>query len=162
MSEALFTDPVAELRFMVIGTPIPQGSKKAVRLRTGRTLILEDNKETKPWREAVASSALNAAAEQHWQAPREISLHVTFLFRRPKNHYGTGRYANTLKPNAPHWHSVTPDCDKCVRAVGDSLTTAGVIRDDKCIVHIDASKVYAEAGQPTGALITLTPAEDPQ
>jgi crossover junction endodeoxyribonuclease RusA len=161
MSGTLFIDPTVvflELRFMVVGTPAAQGSKKHV----GNGVMVESSKLVKPWREDVANTALACARDLGWVPPREVVADIVFLFRRPKHHYGTGRNTTHLKPGAPYWHSGKPDVDKLQRSTFDALTTAGVITDDARIVHVTACKRYAEAGQPTGALITLTPAEDPQ
>jgi crossover junction endodeoxyribonuclease RusA len=76
-------------------------------------------------------------------------LVVVFYFPRPKSHYG----ARGLKPSAPGWVTRTPDLDKLVRAVGDSLT--GVcVRDDSLIVELVAMKRYAD-GEPARALVRL-------
>jgi Holliday junction resolvase RusA-like endonuclease len=48
---------------------------------------------------------------------------------------------------------VSPDLDKLIRAVGDSLTGT-VITDDSRIVRISARKLYAEGIEP-GATISV-------
>jgi Holliday junction resolvase RusA-like endonuclease len=50
--------------------------------------------------------------------------------------------------------SVSPDLDKLIRAVGDSLTDSGVVIDDSRIVRISARKLYAEGIAP-GATIQV-------
>lgn len=62
---------------------------------------------------------------------------------RPKSHFGTGRNASKLKPSAPAVPATKPDLDKLARLVGDSLTNAGVLRDDAQIVTWHAHKRYA-------------------
>ena len=47
-----------------------------------------------------------------------------------------------------------PDSDKLLRAINDSLSDAGVIRDDSNITSINVQKTYAD-GRPTGARITI-------
>jgi crossover junction endodeoxyribonuclease RusA len=47
-----------------------------------------------------------------------------------------------------------PDLDKLIRAVGDSLTTAGIISDDSRIIAIHAQKLYADA-RGVGAVIRV-------
>jgi Holliday junction resolvase RusA-like endonuclease len=49
---------------------------------------------------------------------------------------------------------VSPDLDKLIRAVGDSLTDSGVVIDDSRIVRISARKLYAEGIAP-GATIQV-------
>jgi Holliday junction resolvase RusA-like endonuclease len=145
---------VSELNFRVIGLPGAQGSKRHV----GNGRMVESSKAVAPWRDSVATAAVVAAQEQGWTAPPQVIAHIVFSFRRPKHHYRTGRNAHLLRNNAHTWHSVAPDVDKLQRSTFDALTTAGVIADDARIVSVYASKRYAEADEPTGALIILTPA----
>ena len=53
-------------------------------------------------------------------------------FPRPKGHYGTGRNAETLKPQAPGLphDNRRGDADKIERAILDALTIGGVYHDD--------------------------------
>ena len=52
--------------------------------------------------------------------------------------------------------SVSPDLDKLIRAVGDSLTDSGVVTDDSRIVRISARKLYAEGIQPGATILVKT------
>jgi Holliday junction resolvase RusA-like endonuclease len=52
-----------------------------------------------------------------------------------------------------------PDLDKLIRAVGDSLTDAGIIRDDSRIITITARKLYADDRGP-GAVIRVNTLTD--
>lgn len=133
------------LRLVVIGEPVPQGSK--VKTRWG---MREDNPNTRPWRATVASYA---AAEMNGRELLDgpLALDVRFYFPRPNSHFGTGRNAGVLKPNAPVFHSKAPDCDKLVRAIGDALTGVA-IRDDARIAVVVARKFY---GEPARAEITV-------
>jgi len=49
--------------------------------------------------------------------------------------------------------SVSPDLDKLIRAVGDSLTDSGVVTDDSRIVRISARKVYAQGIEPGASIV---------
>ena len=71
-----------------------------------------------------------------------VSLEVWFLMPRPQ------------KPRHDVWHVTTPDLDKLVRAIGDTLT-GPVIYDDGQIVHTDSHKMYAPTPLDVGAVITL-------
>lgn len=124
--------------FTVLGTPAPQGSK--TRTKWG---VREDNPNTKPWRAEVKAAAFDA---RNGASPLDgsLKLEVTFTFLRPAAHFGSGRNAGVLKPSAPRWHTVAPDTDKLVRAIGDSLTQAGAIRDDSRFAVVIARKVYGE------------------
>lgn len=126
---------MAEVSFTVPGIPAPQGSK--TRTRYG---VREDNPATRPWRAAVAWEATAAMQMREWLTG-PLGLEVSFYFPRPKNHFGTGSKANTLKPAAPEWHASKPDADKLVRAIGDSLTGI-VARDDSLIARVLVEKLY--------------------
>lgn len=135
-----------EYSFTVPGVPAPQGSK--VRTKWG---VREDNPATRPWRTAVGweASALRASIDDNEQydpvfpLAGPLSLWVVFFFPRPKNHYGSGRNANILKPSAPIFHTSKPDGDKLTRAIGDSLTGI-LVRDDSQFCDVRAVKLYGE------------------
>ncbi len=134
----------AFLEFVVIGTPVPQGSK--TRTRWG---MREDNPNTKPWRATVAAEAALAWRRELLSEP--VAVEATFVFSRLKSHFGTGRNEDVLKASAPFWHRTKPDGDKLARAVGDALTGT-VLRDDSQIVSWTIRKVY---GSPARAVLRI-------
>lgn len=123
------------LEFFTAGEPAPQGSKNP----WGG----EANKRTKPWREAIAADAQAALAGEP-AFPGLVKAELRFTFARPQAHFGTGRNAARLKDSAPLYKGSKPDLDKLVRAVGDALTQAGVIRDDSKIASIATAKTYGD------------------
>lgn len=139
--------------FSVLGRPQPAGSKRAfVHRHTGRVIVTEDAKRSKPWQQQVGETAL---------AHRDLlpgglllgplELDVTFVLARPKGHYRTGRHCDLVRDGAPAWPMVKPDVTKLVRGVEDALT--GVVwRDDAQVVVQRACKVY---GVPERAEITV-------
>lgn len=147
---------MTELSFTVEGLPAPQGSKRAFNHRhTGRVVMIESaGDRLKAWRQVVTLKAQSAAALQAWEPPEAVTTSVQFYLPRPKSHYRTGRFAGQLKPSAPLFHVTKPDSDKLLRAINDSLSDAGVIRDDSNITSINVQKTYAD-GRPTGARITI-------
>lgn len=123
-----------------------QGSKKMV---PGNRFIDDNDKTLRPWRQAVQAAAVEAIREMHPDATRPLfprgtplAVHMTFTFRRPGSHYGSGRNANVLKPGAPTHHIGFPDCDKAQRAILDALTSAGVWDDDKQAPDCHGIRVY--------------------
>lgn len=136
------------IEFTVIGVAAPQGSK--TRTRWG---LREDNPNTRPWRATVAAEAAHA-----WQGRPlcgdPVQVVATFVFPRPRSHYGTGRNAGTLKRSAPLWHKTKPDGDKLARAIGDALTGT-ILRDDSQIAQWTIRKVY---GDPARAHIEIAAA----
>ena len=137
------------ISFRVHGTPAPMGSKRHV----GNGKMIESSKAVKPWRQDVASAAVDALPPEGW-TPMDgpLGLHVMFIFPRPASHYGTGRNAALLKPSAPAYKQSAPDLSKLVRSTEDALTDAGVWRDDARVAHILAEKTY---GDSPGAVITI-------
>lgn len=129
--------------FFVEGTPMPQGSKNAYR-RGGKVVLVESSKRLPAWRQAVAQAAKQAYEGEPLDEP--LRCDVVFVMPKPK------------KPKfwAP---AVVPDTDKLMRALGDALTDAKVIKDDSRIVHWDARKIYAAEGHPPGAHVRVVPAD---
>lgn len=128
--------------FTVYGLPQPQGSKRVVPTRAGPRSIESNEARIRPWRSAIASEAAVAMVGKQL-ATGPVQLRVEFVFPRPKNHFGSGKNAGTLKASAPEYVAKAPDVDKLVRAIGDSLTGV-VLRDDAQIAHVNAWKRYGE------------------
>lgn len=145
----------------VVGTPAPQGSKKGFYNKNlGRVQMTESSNKVAPWRQDVVAAVLNRVAEVGWATPAgPVAVGIEFRIVRPKYHYRTGARAHELRPEAPHYVDKKPDLDKLIRSTFDALTTSGAIRDDAQVAKLDPPPVkrYAGLGEPTGALITITP-----
>lgn len=150
------------LTINVIGTPAPQGSKRAF-VVNGRAVMAESSKKVKPWRQDVKHAALDSITghvarqlDPGWTplvGPLEVV--VEFFLPRPGYHFRTGKRANELKDNAPSYVDKKPDVDKLLRSTLDGLKEAGVYRDDAQVADTRGIKRYADAA--TGARITITP-----
>lgn len=117
--------------------PAPQGSKN----QWGQ----EANKNTKPWREAVASAAVDAMMEAELgQLSGPLRVMGQLYFPRPKGHY---RADGTLKANAPRFKDSMPDLDKLQRALGDAMSKV-VYHDDARIAWWDVQKLYVDDEHP--------------
>jgi Holliday junction resolvase RusA-like endonuclease len=128
---------MAEVSLSVIGNPASQGSHA---IMYGRIVQVNSSKH-KAWRKAIVQQAI-ATLPDDWQPIDEpCELIVNFYLPKPK----------TVDRQLP---SVSPDLDKLIRAVGDSLTDSGVVTDDSRIVRISARKLYAEGIEP-GASIQI-------
>jgi Holliday junction resolvase RusA-like endonuclease len=128
---------MAEVSLSVTGDPASQGSHAIMH---GRIVQVNSSKH-KAWRKAIVQEAI-ANLPNDWQPIDEpCELIVNFYLPKPK----------TVDRQLP---SVSPDLDKLIRAVGDSLTDSGVVIDDSRIVRISARKLYAEGIQP-GATIQV-------
>jgi Holliday junction resolvase RusA-like endonuclease len=161
----------------VPGIPRPQGSKTPNRNGRG---MRESSKYVKAWREAVAAAAHGVMIDVR---PKEIVVYepldeplmlgVEFRFPRPEKHWVSCTMCRHLKsgtcalrhredgkrvhPDAPIYMTGKPDKDKLVRAVGDALVMAGVVRDDSLFVrdHESGCKRYSNPGEQPGAWIRI-------
>lgn len=148
-----------QLTIDVVGTPAPQGSKRAF-VVNGRAVMTESSNKVKPWRQDVVAAVKHVLAVEDWWTipPEAVELAITFYMPRPGYHYGTGKNSARLKPSAPTWVSKKPDVDKLVRSTLDALTTSAVIKDDAQVARLVVEQLYADAA--TGARITITPLDN--
>lgn len=124
----------------VEGEPAPQGSKKAfTNPKTGKTILVESSAKVKPWRAAVAA----AYPQEPLDGPVMVS--IEFLLRRPKS----------VRRDLPF---VQPDLDKLIRSTLDGLTGRAYHDDAQVVRFGTVGKSYADADDPPGAWITVTPA----
>lgn len=132
-------------RVFVPGVPAPQGSKRFLgRSSRGRVKMAESSARVAPWRAAIADKVEQAMGGVE-PSPHAIALSVRFIFPRPKGHYGSGRNAGVVKPNAPRLPSgQRDDLDKLLRAVLDAMTSIA-FADDGQVVVINAGKEYGNA-----------------
>lgn len=122
--------PTMTTIFTAYGIPRPQGSKRPI----GKGRYVEASKYLLQWRETVAAAAMVA----HGPRPPHkngCEGRLTFYFPLPKTH--------PERAGLPYLN--TPDLDKLERAVGDSLTAAHVITDDKIIYRWNNGKYYCSS-----------------
>ena len=144
------TAPAIELRFC--GSPAPQGSKTLTRWG-----MKESSDRVAPWR-----TSIQYACRDQYKGPvidSPVHVFVTFVLPRAKAHWSTKKGCeDQLKPSAPTHCTIGGDIDKQCRAVLDGLSaTCGgcILKDDRLVTHLAAQKRYAEAGEPTGALVRV-------
>lgn len=106
-----------EIAFFVPGDPAPQGSKS----RTAQGVMYESSRRLKPWREAVAYSAMAARHRVKFRTP--VCVALGFRLR------------------------IDADVDKLARGALDGLTMGGVFDDDKLVVRLEAEKLVVHAPQ---------------
>lgn len=164
------------MRFRVVGSPAPQGSKRAYAIRrggvpTGKVAVVEQQGErVRSWRQAVveehrAALLASASAQPGTQvtigpALGPVAVTLVFLLPRPKGHYRTGWRSSELRPSAPARPAKMPDLDKLCRATLDALTAAGCWADDAQVVDLNAAKVWCAPGEAPGAVIEIERADD--
>ena len=123
--------------FVIPGPPRGKG-----RARSTRSGIHYTDKKTRMYESHVLDSYLRVYPSAD---PLEgaISISIIAYLQRPKSHFGTGKNANILKKNAPHYHTTKPDIDNLVKFYLDCLN--GIAwEDDKQIIYIQATKTYSE------------------
>ena len=128
---------MVEVSLSVTGNPASQGSHA---IMYGRIVQVNSSKH-KAWRKAIVQEAIATLPADWTPIDDPCELIVNFYLPKPK----------TVDRQLP---SVSPDLDKLIRAVGDSLTDSGVVTDDSRIVRISARKLYAEGIEP-GATIQV-------
>jgi Holliday junction resolvase RusA-like endonuclease len=130
---------MAEVSLSVTGNPASQGSHA---IMYGRIVQVNSSKH-KAWRKAIVQEAI-ATLPSDWQPIDEpCELIVNFYMPKPAS----------VKRSLP---TVSPDLDKLIRAVGDSLTDSGIVIDDSRIVRISARKLYAEGIEPGATILVKT------
>ena len=137
--------------FRVFGNPAPQGSKiPGVARSTGKLFVREQaGEKLKNWRTAVMEAAGTARGGSD-MILGPVFMSVLFWVPRPAS-------ISVAKRPYP---VVEPDLDKMVRTIGDALqekTGAGMIKDDKQNIRIQAEKRYAseKATEAAGAWIVV-------
>ena len=130
---------MAEVSLSVTGDPASQGSHA---IMNGRIVQVNSSKH-KAWRKAIVQEAIATLPDDWVPIDEPCELIVNFYLPKPK----------TVDRQLP---SVSPDLDKLIRAVGDSLTDSGVVTDDSRIVRISARKLYAEGIQPGATILVKT------
>lgn len=114
----------------IAGTPVAQGSKTAT--RTGH--MREANPKLRPWRATMTAHLV--AWQGTWfgafeQFDGPLHVDVTFWILKPKR----PKFGMPATPS---------DLDKLCRALGDSLTDSGTIKDDSRITTWHARKRFSD------------------
>lgn len=141
------------VEFFCPGIGRPKGSKRLVRTRRGRTLLLEDSKRERPWSSSVTAAAAEVMRGRDRFACAPLAALMVFGFARPKSHYTR----KGLRPDAPRWHTSKPDASKLARSVEDALN--GVVWDDDSrVAQLAVCKPYVELDELPGVAVAVVPA----
>jgi hypothetical protein len=136
------------------GRPVTEGSATPVLSRTtGRPFVKQTARMLKHRRKVIAALVVEWTRNRPdvpAPHPTAVIVQARFDFRRPDAHYRSGtrhRHTRTeLRPDAPD-HPTTigvGDLDKLERLVGDALTLAGILVDDRLIVGWSTRKAWAD------------------
>ena len=137
----------SEFRFVAEGRPAPQGSKSYRGSGPNGARFSEASKYLPAWRSAIVLAAksemLNTQDITPFDGP--VRVEVTFFIDRPKT------------PKFPY-PATTPDLDKLVRGLFDSITMAKVWTDDCLVVELLAAEVWtgADTYPVPGAKVFIT------
>lgn len=136
--------------FEIVGArPAPQGSKSLMRLRSGRSIMVESSRMVKPWRSLVANAARDAGIAMR-DGP--VAVSIVTRWTRPASHYGK----RGLRATAAAYPGYA-DCDKLARAIFDAL--AGIAyRNDRQVVRFEISREWCGDGEAPGAFVTVSDA----
>ncbi len=132
---------------VVPGKPVAQGSMVAY----GRKVAASNASALGLYRDRVGIAAAREWGEDRVDSESPFEVRITFLFGRPKSHYGK----KGLRPSAPPFHVKRPDIDKLARAVLDSLTHI-VFADDSQVTSLIVAKNYTEQGNDHCAITVRT------
>jgi Holliday junction resolvase RusA-like endonuclease len=113
--------------FTVNGLPKTKGSYRGtLNKHTGRVVVFQDCKQTKPWQKAIEVEAKKVAPPEPLTGP--ICVSAIFKIQRGK----------TVKREFP---TVKPDIDKLERVVLDALTGIFYV-DDGQVINVHTYKLY--------------------
>lgn len=147
--------PTIALDFFVMGTPVPQGSKRAWYSEAQKRVFMTEDAGVRhsTWRFELATYA-RAEVGNAEPMTGPLSVALTFIQHRPLAHYGTGKNAKELKPSALPYPIKPPDIDKLTRAVFDAMTSI-VWVDDAQVVAATIRKRYCHRWEQEGVHIVI-------
>lgn len=121
-----------EYEFSIPGKPYPL--KRPRRANFGGMFDPKENIEAKKLVAQIARLAIKSPMDG------PVVLCATFLFERPKSHYG-----KALKPSAPVEHTQRPDVDNLIKTVLDGLN--GIAwADDAQVIEVSGRKGWSSKG----------------
>ena len=145
-------NPDSVFRVFIPGKPEPQGLTKAFNIPGKRfPVVTSDNPVLKQWRALAVMTlqrAIPAGPVPVFSRGEAVEIGVEFVFPRLGAHpKGAGKREPSML--------VKPDGDKLLRAVGDALTTSGIVADDSQIDRASFRKRYAAIGEAPGTHIAV-------
>ena len=138
------------LSFFCAGIPIAQPRARA-RSMGKFARVYNPPGPVDDWKTIVRTEAQKAWTDypNQWLGP--LCVNLTFYFPRPKGHFNS---KGLLKPNAPTWHTSTPDVDNLFKSLGDAITNIGLWNDDRQVASTRIRKLYVTNG---GAIQSTLP-----
>lgn len=137
----LALDPADSLSVFVSGHAAAQGSKRHV----GNGRMIESSKKLPGWRESVRAALIDGKGQPRARFEGAVHVDLEFIMPRP---------VSTPKKRTPPAIR-KPDIDKLERGILDSVTSAGVWRDDAQVTSVSKIKRIAEIGETPGCRISF-------
>ncbi len=149
------TEPL--ISFRVNGIPKPGGSKRAfIPKGWNRAIITDACDKSREWKNLVSDAAVQAVnGRPEFPLSCPLEVHITFFMPRPAGHFGSGKNAGVLKPNAPVFHDKRPDASKLWRSTEDALTSI-IFQDDSLIAKQIVEKRYSGKTETPGCEIEIS------
>ncbi|MBS2008236.1 MAG: RusA family crossover junction endodeoxyribonuclease [Cyanobacteria bacterium SZAS TMP-1] len=138
------------IRIEVCGLPRPGGSKIPGLRKDGTLFVRPASKHTSTWMGQVEDAAVEQMTGELLCGA--IEMFYEFRFPRPKKHF-RGK-SETLRADAPIWHTNKPDLTKIIRSTEDALT--GIVwKDDSKVCKRAESKRYCNGNEKPGVTMTI-------
>lgn len=139
---------MSDITLLIPGKPRSKGSYRAI-VRGRHAFLASSDEHLAEWTNLIKLAWQHQKLEpgEHVPGPSEkcFELDVNCEFSRPKSHFGTGRNAGVLKPNAPLRRHCRrkPDGDKIARAIMDALENC-CWKDDCQVVMCKVRKWWSD------------------
>lgn len=147
MSTAPGPDRRPALATLLPGRPRGQGSMRLIRAKAGHEVASYPREVVDYRNQLVDALRRDWADRPALTGPVEVD--VVIAYPRPGAHYlpaNRRRPEPELRPDAPTWHTGTPDADKVARLVDDALVAAGVLVDDRQVAALSVLDQWAGTG----------------
>ncbi len=139
-----------EITFYAQGEPKGQPRPRA--FGRGKMIRVYDPGTAEGWKNQIAVAAKEHIPASPLAGPLYVRLE--FYFPRPRGHYRSGKFANTLKESAPAYQTSKPDIDNAIKAVLDALTILRFWNDDSQVCDTRCRKLYDD-GRGPGCIVTI-------
>jgi Holliday junction resolvase RusA-like endonuclease len=138
---------MSNVTLTIMGCPKPQG-------RPRKSFMGGVFSPTTEHKERVVAAAHKLHLEGHYfEQPVEVI--ITYYFKRPNSHYGTGKNSGKLKSSAPEYHGKRPDLDNLNKAILDAIGDGNLWKDDSLVFSLRSSKWYSREGSKQWADIQI-------
>ncbi len=133
--------------------PRGKGRPRATAFGGGGRARVHPHKKTHTWEKAAALLLSSKWRGKPLACPVEVRINA--YHRRPRCRPHTVS-AEDWKTGKAIWRPSVPDVDNVAKIVLDALTLAGVLEDDRIVVSLHATTLYAAKGDQPGVRVAVT------